>query len=183
MHGTQKIGKYWTPIVTHTYQEHCRTCGLTENMEHILLKCREPAVRIIWTRTEQAWPTDLLEWPRLSLGLILGSRCLANKIENGPRPQNENGLNNPKKKERGRLATILITEAAHLIWVLRCERVIRGIQHTDAMINVRWRNVINTRLTSDKITATKIKHENKFTNLVINTWEALLEKEDPLPHQ
>ena len=49
------------------------------------------------------------------------------------------------------------------------------------MINMRWRNIINTRLTSDKITATKIKHENKFTNLVINTWEALLEKEDPLP--
>ena len=93
-------------------------------MEHILLKCQEPAVRIIWTHTKQAWPTDLLEWPRLSLGLILESGCLTNKIENGPRPQNENGLNNPKKKERGRLATILITEAAHLIWVLRCERVI-----------------------------------------------------------
>ena len=44
IHGMQKVGKYWTPIATHAYHEHCQTCGLTENMEHILLKCREPAV-------------------------------------------------------------------------------------------------------------------------------------------
>jgi hypothetical protein len=29
--------------------------------------------------------------------------------------------------------------------------------------------------------ATKIKHETKFSNLVINTWKPLLRKEGPLP--
>jgi hypothetical protein len=81
-----------------------------------------------------------------------------------------------------RLATILISEAAHLIWVLRCERVIGGKQHSDDVVSTRWKNAINTRLTCDKIIATKIKRENKFTNLVINTWETLLKKEGPIPH-
>jgi hypothetical protein len=47
---------------------------------------------------------------------------------------------------------------------------------------MRWRNAINTRLTSNKIIATKIKHENKFTNLVINMWKPLLMKDGPLPY-
>ena len=77
---------------------------------------------------------------------------------------------------------ILISEAAHLIWVLRCERVIGGKQHSDNVVSIRWKNAINTRLTCDKIIATKIKRENIFTNLVINTWETLLKKEGPIPH-
>ena len=47
MHRTQKIGKFWAPITTYAYHEHCQMCGLTEDMDHILIKCREPAVRII----------------------------------------------------------------------------------------------------------------------------------------
>ena len=47
---------------------------------------------------------------------------------------------------------------------------------------MRWKNVINARLTSDKIIATKIKRENKFTNLVKSTWRPLLIKDGPLPH-
>ena len=55
-------------------------------------------------------------------------------------------------------------------------------QHSDNEIAAHWKNAINTRLTSDKIIATKIKHENKFTNLVKNTWKPLLTKEGPLLH-
>ena len=47
---------------------------------------------------------------------------------------------------------------------------------------MRWRNVINTRLTNDKIIATKFKCKYKFTKLVIKTWETLLRKDGPLPH-
>ena len=77
---------------------------------------------------------------------------------------------------------ILISEAAHLIWVLRCERAIHERHHTDNEINMRWRNIINARLISDKIIATKIKHESKFTNLDKSTWRPLLIKDSPLPH-
>ena len=77
---------------------------------------------------------------------------------------------------------ILISEAAHLIWVLQCERVIHGKHHTEGEIKSRWKNVLNTRLTCDRITTTKIKHKNKFTNLVKSTWKQLLQKDRPLPH-
>jgi hypothetical protein len=45
IHGTQKIGKFWTTIATLTHREQCRTCRTTETMEHILTTCREPPVK------------------------------------------------------------------------------------------------------------------------------------------
>ena len=129
---------------------------------------------------EQSWLREHLEWPRITLGLILGCGCI-NKSDND-RQEMENRRRQWERKGASRLAMILISEAAHLIWVLRCERVIRDRQHTDNEISTRWRNAINMRLTSNKIIATKIKHENKFTNLVVNTWKPLLTKDGPLPH-
>jgi ribonuclease HI len=52
MHGTQKIGKFWSSIPMLAHREHCQTCGMTETMEHILTKCREPPARIIWPLVE-----------------------------------------------------------------------------------------------------------------------------------
>jgi hypothetical protein len=37
------------------------------------------------------------------------------------------------------------------------------------------------RLTDDKITATRIKREDGFTTLVVDTWEQALNKEGGLP--
>jgi len=45
----------------------------------------------------------------------------------------------------------------------------------------RWLQAINERLTINKITVTKIKRNQKYTNLIINTWEKTLEKEEELP--
>jgi hypothetical protein len=132
-------------------------------MEHILTRCREPPMRMIWTLTEQSWPREYLEWPRITLGLILGCGCI-NK-SNNERREAGNRQKHWKQKGASRLATILISEAAHLIWVLCCERVIRERHHSDNEIGTRWKNTINTRLISNKIIATKIKCENKFTNL------------------
>jgi hypothetical protein len=155
-------------------------CDTTETMEHILTRCREPPIQMIWTLTEQSWPREHLEWPTITLGLILGCGWI-NKNDN-ERQEGENRRWQWEQKGASRLATILISEAAHLIWVLRCKRVIRDRQHSDNEISTRWRNTINTRLTSDKIIATKIKCKNKFTNLVVNTWKPLLTKDRPLPH-
>jgi len=182
MHGTQKIGKFWASIATYAHREHCRECGVTETMEHILTRCREPPVRMIWSLVKQAWPREHLEWPRISLGLILGCGCIKSDDNERREHPNENGPRQHGKKGAARLAMILISEAAHLIWVLRCERAIHGKQHSDNEIGMRWKNIINVRLTSDKIIATKIKRENKFTNLVKSTWRPLLIKDGPLPH-
>jgi len=180
MHGTQKIGKFWTTIEALTHREKCGSCNTTESMEHILTRCREPPVRTIWTLVEQSWPREFLKWPRITIGIILGCGCIS-KHDND-RQRNENQRKNLEKKGASRLAIILMSEAAHLIWVLRCERVIQGRHHSDNEIDARWKIAINTRLTSDKIIATRIKRENKFTNLVINTWKPLLTKDGPLPH-
>ncbi|KAH9023482.1 hypothetical protein EDB85DRAFT_312877 [Lactarius pseudohatsudake] len=70
------------------------------------------------------------------------------------------------RKGATRLLQILISEVAHLIWVLRCERVIQGKQQNANETEARWFKAINWRLTEDKIAGTKIKREKPFTNLL-----------------
>jgi hypothetical protein len=151
-------------------------------MQHILLECHTNAREIIWERAKELWPREWQEWPEIRLGTILGIGHIA-LHENGRQLGNEN--NAPTRKSRGqtRLLQILISEASHLIWVLRCERVIHreNRQHTNQEINARWKRVINDRLTTDRITATKIKRDRTFTKLVNATWKKTLEKQG-IPH-
>ena len=93
------------------------------------------------------------------------------------------GSDVPHNHLRGasRLLQITISEAAHLIWVLRCERVIQEKTHTPEEIEARWYKAVNRRLTDDKITATIIKRETQFTQLVEATWECALRKFSDLP--
>jgi len=81
-----------------------------------------------------------------------------------------------------RLLKILTSESAFLIWALRCERVIHEKNHTHQEIKSRWLNIINSRLTEDKIAASKIKRNKGFTTLVSNTWEKVLRKENDIPN-
>ena len=55
-------------------------------------------------------------------------------------------------------------------------------EHEGNEIKARWLRAINARLTNDKITATRIKREKGFTNLVVNTWEQVLNKSGDLPN-
>ena len=82
-----------------------------------------------------------------------------------------------------RLLQILLTESAHLIWVLRCERVIQQKDHSENEIRNRWLSNINRRLTEDKIIATKIKRSKNTTNKVKGTWEGVLSKTWTLPDE
>jgi len=61
----------------------------------------------------------------------------------------------------------------HLIWVLRCERVIQGKSLNENEIQVRWFRAINMRL-MDKVIATRIKREQTYTKQVKSTWEPIL---------
>jgi len=72
-------------------------------------------------------------------------------------------------------------ESAHLIWVLRCERIIQEKLLSKSEIRSRWLQAINKRLTIDKVSAMKIQRNNRFTKLVVNTWEQALKKEGGLP--
>ena len=75
-------------------------------------------------------------------------------------------------KHRGatRLLQILISEAAHLIWVLRCERVIQVKIHNRDEIRLRWHKAINRRLTKDKINATIVTRAPHHTILRVRPY-------------
>ena len=72
----------------------------------------------------------------------------------------------PTLKERAmlRLLQIILSEAVHLIWVLRCERVIQEKTLNGQGVTKRWNRAINERLTTDRITAQKKRNKN-FTQL------------------
>ncbi|KAF8502659.1 hypothetical protein F5888DRAFT_1918419, partial [Russula emetica] len=92
-----------------------------------------------------------------------------------------------QKRGAKRLLQILLSEAAHLIWVLRCERVIQDEEneertHTDREIRTRWFKAINARLTEDKITATRVKRNEQTLQRVKETWELALKRSADIPH-
>ena len=149
-------------------------------MEHILTECEAEPVRTIWNLTKETWPYNQTHWLVINLSIILGSGCLT-----APEAMLENDrearLKPMKKKGANRLLQILVSEAAHLVWVLRCKRVIQQQTHTMQEIRARWWKVVNRRLMEDKITATHIKRSKLFTLLVEATWGNVLRKfSDPL---
>ncbi|KAG1766590.1 RnaseH-domain-containing protein [Suillus occidentalis] len=72
------------------------------------------------------------------------------------------------EKGHSRLLRILISELAHLIWTLRCERVIRETTHSDDHITKRWATAIEKQLQTDRvITINKIK--NTWCDVILST--------------
>ena len=181
MHETQKIGHFWTHIQGYEERQYCPTCGATESMDHILIACRANPVRTIWNLARETWPQENPRWPEITMGTILGCRSIATLAP----PLPNNGENQEQHTYSGavRLLQILITESAHLIWVLRCKRVIKGKNHNVSEITKRWLNNINKRLTEDKIIATKIKHNKPTIQKVEATWEGVLKKTWDLPNE
>jgi hypothetical protein len=180
------IGDRWKDVRDFEQRQLCRTCNSIESMQHILLECKVDARKIIWKKAKELWPQEWQQWPNITIGTILsiGHISLPEGPENERRRANEHRATLTKTKGRTRLLQILISEASHLIWVLRCERVIHknNRQHSEQEVSARWIKVINDRLTSDRIIATKIKRDKKFTQLVNATWRKPLENRG-IPHQ
>ncbi|KAG1763615.1 hypothetical protein EDD22DRAFT_979328 [Suillus occidentalis] len=126
LNNAYRIGDFWSPIPTYEHRAKCLTCrDEIENMEHILVLCNDPARKIIWDSAKGIWPTKHGPWPDPHIGIILGCGLISL-----PQAQNnENARNNARNRQlttgASRLLRILISESAYLIWVLRCERVIR----------------------------------------------------------
>jgi hypothetical protein len=83
-----------------------------------------------------------------------------------------------------RLLRILITEAAHLIWKLRCERVIQkeNAPFTKNEIKKKWTQVLNARLDLDrKLTHQRFGKKALPKKLVKTTWQGILQNEETLP--
>ena len=177
MHNTPMIGEVWFNIQDLQHRGICGPCKATENMSHILLTCEAGPATTIWDLARNMWPHDDTQWPEITLGTILGCRCL--KTPSTPQGSRNKQIPDLSLEQRGasRLLQITISEAAHLIWVLRCERVIQEKLHSNEEVVTRWLKAINRRLTDDKITATIIKKdEQPVTRLVEATWEEVLKK-------
>jgi ribonuclease HI len=174
LHGTQKIGNFWKNIPEYEERSECQRCLTTESMEHILIHCDEPATRIIWSMARNLWPHNSPPWPDISLRTVLGCGALTP-------PTNPNPDQRRHTKGAMRLMRILISESAHLIWTIQCERVIREKTHSRQEIEQKWTQAINRRLTNDKITATKVKGDIAQIRKTRNTWEAVLGKTGKLP--
>ncbi|KAI0053706.1 ribonuclease H-like protein [Auriscalpium vulgare] len=169
-----KLGEFWiqTPM---NERAVCGVCNdPVESLEHILLECESDARDIIWTMARDLWPHGDDTWPDLSLGIILAT---GNLVIEDQHPTNEE---RGKKRRQGptRLLKILISESAHLIWVLRCERAIAGKVHTRAEIQRRWTRKINDRISIDRLSARLTPRKGKQQKPTYETWKGTLEDED-----
>ena len=180
VHQALMVGDVWNHIPNFEYHETCRTCNTMESMDHILTQCVVRTSRIAWALAKEVWPHHDEPWPLISIGLILGIGCL-NTSNDDPQDQHRmNPRTRAAKKGKTRLLQILISESAHLIWVLQCERIIWGDNHSDEEIKTQWLRKINEWLTSDQITATKILWNKTYMNLIKNTWRQVLQRSQDL---
>ncbi|KIJ59330.1 hypothetical protein HYDPIDRAFT_100879, partial [Hydnomerulius pinastri MD-312] len=133
LHNGYKIGEYWEQMENNTQRGKCILCRETETLEHILLDCESSTTsKTVWKLTEDLWRRRDPSWPSIKFGTILGSQMITFR-------------NEKKKKMEGktRLFRILTTEAAHLIWKIRCERIFKlggnsDLFHTETEIHNRW---------------------------------------------
>ena len=129
------------------------------------------------TSQKTGWPHKEDLWPRINIGNIL--RCGSLEIKAAPsETTTQPGKTLKQNKGPTRLLKILISETAHLIWALRCDRVIRGNEHSMRDIEKHWTTAMNSRLTEDKITTTKYIQKKAYTLLIENTWKPALEKQE-----
>jgi hypothetical protein len=135
-------------------------------MEHILLQCTAPGQQEIWNLARQLWELKKKSWPRIHYGTILGCSLVTM-------------TDDVYKRGDNRLFHILVSESAHLIWKLRCERWITHNdspvgQHTPAEIHNRWLQII----TDKRHYGTKALR----TKTVLDTWDEVLWDRTHLPN-
>lgn len=172
IHGTHKIGRYWLNIESCEDRCKCTTCNEEESLDHILTECPANTRTTICTAARTIWPYEEELWPPITPGTILGCGLLEVKIKNLAADQNQNEHANETVLISGatRLTKILISEAAYLIWALRCGRVISNRTYNMEAVETAWRRALNKRLSEDVNTATKIVRREEYTKLISNTW-------------
>ncbi|KIK67644.1 hypothetical protein GYMLUDRAFT_155378 [Collybiopsis luxurians FD-317 M1] len=171
-HNGYKVGEYWENIPECQHRAICRKCGITETMEHILTECEEPGRKEIWSLCKELWTNKKSDWIEPTLGSILSCGLTTFR-------------DRKKKTLKGdaRLFRIVVSESAHLIWKLRCERVIgEKDQFTPQEVERRWKKTIESRLELDCLLTSPKFRERGFTKGTIEkTWREVLIDKDNLP--
>ncbi len=176
-HGAQRVGRYWQNIAGYEQRATCETCGTEDSMDHILLECEAPGQETIWKMVKSAIRLTGVDIPRVSVGTIIGAPSITLKRADG-------------KIAKGptRLARILIVEAAHMIWRLRCERVI-GVESNDrgqmtvGEVRGRFWAAVNSRMQVDRsVTLSRVQGRKTRTKVVLETWRKILARWEDLPN-
>ncbi|KAF8240546.1 hypothetical protein L208DRAFT_1232612, partial [Tricholoma matsutake] len=133
---------------------------------------------IIWNLAKNLWLRCEESWPVIQFGTILGCILVDFKSEKGKKLHGKNCL-----------FEILVTESAHLIWKLRCEKVIKFERvpdkfHSPDEIHNRWVAQVNRRLHLDILsTNRKLQDRSALTQgIVLQTWSGVQKDEDSLPN-
>ncbi|KAH9849699.1 RnaseH-domain-containing protein, partial [Lenzites betulinus] len=176
IHGALRIGKYWETIPGYEHRAVCGKCNVLESLEHILLECDEPGQRIAWGLAEWILRRKGICLPPWSIGMILGIVCL-----------DKDASGNKMPPATCRFARIVVTETVHMIWKLRCRRVIdpgfrRESELSPGTIEKQWMLAINKRLSMDQcLTARTFGKKAIPRNVVISTWDEVLLDRKALP--
>ncbi|KAI1782311.1 ribonuclease H-like domain-containing protein [Ganoderma leucocontextum] len=177
LHNAHRVGRFWTNIPGYEGRAVCRFCGETDTMEHILLDCRAPGREVIWNLALDTIAAKCGERLELTFGTLLAAPCMT-----------LSGLLGKRNAGADRLARIVLTESAHLIWTLRCERVIEWGDEQPARAHAAqhivrvWRDRINRRIRMDQLSASpRWQRKAVPRQRVQRTWHGVLEDAGALP--
>ncbi|EIW56839.1 uncharacterized protein TRAVEDRAFT_128188 [Trametes versicolor FP-101664 SS1] len=176
LHGALKIGPYWDNIPGYEQRSTCTHCGVPESLEHIWNECDAPGALEIWKGVQDVLRRANVIVPQLSFAALLAAPALSVRSHR-----------NKPLAGRSRLLRIVLTESCHLIWKIRCERVIGRegdptLYHSTAEIRKRWLHALNRRLNIDQaLTSRALRRKSLNASLVCSTWQGLLVDEQSLP--
>ncbi len=172
IHDGYMLGTHWlrTNMSDELRQRAtCTICGECETMTHVAFDCTAVGQETIWKLLETTWRLTGIEWPGLSWGTVFGAACVIFRASNGNR-----------KTAAERLWCIICTEAVHLIWKLRCERVIQneGVEFTEAEVTNRFFAALESRLSLDRRTSVLAKGKRSLRpQEVARIWSPILDRD------
>ncbi|EPS97272.1 hypothetical protein FOMPIDRAFT_1082578, partial [Fomitopsis schrenkii] len=174
-HNAYKCGSYWSHIPGYESRQTCTSCNTEDSTTHLLFQCEAPGQNLVWTMAEKLWTRKHGSWQKPGINDLGEVGVRQWKDEN-------------KKRNLGkdRLWRIILSESAYLIWLLRCERVIRhedddAWRHPNDEIRRRWAFALNNRLQLDR-EMTRLKYGSKMlrADRVTETWKHVLDNEQAI---
>ncbi|KAI9070087.1 RnaseH-domain-containing protein [Trametes sanguinea] len=177
LHSAHRVGKFWTHISGFESRALCGICGSTESMEHILQDCAALETSRVWKLAKVFLAQRNVVIPPLpSFGLYLGAAAAVHE-----------GRDGTVVPGATRLLRLVLTEAAYLVWRLRCTRVIEwseepGRSHAVSAVDNMWYARLNQRLRTDQLAALApySKSTRVTEHLVLQTWGGTIHGERDL---
>ena len=111
VHGIYRLGSFWNHIPGCESRAVCPLCNKYDTFEHIVTECDSAERKTVWAQADSLWKRRYSKGLPVSEGAVLGGGLTSFRRSDGKLDTAKN-----------RLYRILVTESAHLIWVLRCER-------------------------------------------------------------